>query len=96
MGRAHARTRAIVFTATKRDADLPDVPTFEEKGLKNSEAVTWWGLAAPAGALYRLDDRGVSVLLDGLIVPNGLAFSPDGRTMYLSDSHPSRATVWAI
>lgn len=30
-----------------------------------------------------------------MLVPNGLAFSPDGRTLYFSDSHPSRATVWA-
>ena len=30
----------------------------------------------------------------GLLVPNGLAFSPDGRTMYFSDSHASRAKVW--
>jgi sugar lactone lactonase YvrE len=29
--------------------------------------------------------------LNGFIVPNGLAFSPDGRTMYLSDSHPAGA-----
>lgn len=41
--------RPIALFATKRDADLPDVPTFEEKGFKNSDAVTWWGLAAPAG-----------------------------------------------
>lgn len=33
-------------------------------------------------------------LADQFIVPNGMAFSPDGRTMYLSDSHPSVATVW--
>jgi len=30
------------------------------------------------------------------IVPNGLAFSPDGRTMYLSDSHPSVQKIWAF
>ncbi len=35
-------------------------------------------------------------LVGGLVVPNGLAFSPDGRTMYLSDSHPSVQTVWAF
>jgi sugar lactone lactonase YvrE len=29
-------------------------------------------------------------------VPNGLAFSPDGRTMYLSDSHPSVQAIWAF
>ncbi|MFC5522485.1 SMP-30/gluconolactonase/LRE family protein [Polaromonas jejuensis] len=35
-------------------------------------------------------------LLDGFITPNGMAFSPDGRTMYLSDSHPSVQSVWAF
>ncbi|WP_342066236.1 SMP-30/gluconolactonase/LRE family protein [Achromobacter kerstersii] len=54
------------------------------------------GLAQAAGKLYRYDAHGVAVLLSDLIVPNGLAFSPDGKTMYLSDSHPSRARVWAF
>jgi sugar lactone lactonase YvrE len=35
-------------------------------------------------------------LLDGFITPNGMAFSPDGRTMYLSDSHASVQSVWAF
>ena len=35
-------------------------------------------------------------LLDGFKTPNGLAFSPDGRTMYLSDSHPSVQLIWAF
>lgn len=54
------------------------------------------GLAQAAGKLYRHDHDGVAELLSDLIVPNGLAFSPDGKTMYLSDSHPSRALVWAF
>lgn len=54
------------------------------------------GLALAAGKLYRYDADGVAELLSDLIVPNGLAFSPDGKTMYLSDSHPSRAMVWAF
>ncbi|MGV2864878.1 SMP-30/gluconolactonase/LRE family protein [Achromobacter sp. ESBL13] len=56
------------------------------------------GRALAAGRLYRHDPdaRGLTVLVDDLIVPNGLAFSPDGKTMYLSDSHPSRAMVWAF
>lgn len=55
-------------------------------------------LAAPLGQLYRLDftQGRVERLCDSLIVSNGLAFSPDGRTMYLSDSHPSRRMVWAF
>jgi sugar lactone lactonase YvrE len=35
-------------------------------------------------------------VVDDLVVQNGLAFSPDGATMYLSDSHPSRRLVWAF
>ncbi|MEV4639680.1 SMP-30/gluconolactonase/LRE family protein [Actinoplanes sp. NPDC049548] len=39
------------------------------------------------GALYRLDpDGSVRTVLTGLTIANGPAFSPDGRTMYLSDT----------
>jgi sugar lactone lactonase YvrE len=31
-----------------------------------------------------------------LVTQNGLAWSPDGRTMYLSDSHPSSRLIWAF
>lgn len=34
--------------------------------------------------------------LHALATPNGLAFSPDGRTMYLSDSHPQVQKIWAF
>lgn len=54
-------------------------------------------LASPAGGLYRYDARGLSApLVEALVTPNGLGFSPDGRTMYLSDSHPSVQRVWAF
>lgn len=40
-----------------------------------------------AGSLYRLDvDHSVTRLLTGLTLSNGLAWSPDGETMYLIDS----------
>ncbi len=53
--------------------------------------------AAPDGALYCLDENGLSASkVDGLITPNGSAFSPDGRRMYLSDSHPSVQKIWAF
>lgn len=41
--------RPLAIFAKARSADLPEVPTFEELGVKDSEAVTWWGVAAPAG-----------------------------------------------
>ncbi|MES2316458.1 MAG: SMP-30/gluconolactonase/LRE family protein [Pseudomonadota bacterium] len=50
------------------------------------------------GKLYRYTGAdGISApVVEGLIVQNGLAFSPDGRTMYLSDSHASRQLIWAF
>ncbi len=48
-----------------------------------------------AGALYRVDlDGTVSTVLDRLTVSNGLGWSPDDRTVYLSDS--GTAEVWAF
>ncbi|MEJ8812524.1 SMP-30/gluconolactonase/LRE family protein [Variovorax ureilyticus] len=53
---------------------------------------------ARVGRVYRFDKNGAapSVQLQDFIVPNGLGFSPDGRAMYLSDSHPSVQTIWAF
>jgi sugar lactone lactonase YvrE len=59
----------------------------------------WMDMAAalPIGRLYRYDAGGLSApLVNGLVTQNGLAWSPDGRTMYLSDSHPTRRRVWAF
>jgi sugar lactone lactonase YvrE len=40
-----------------------------------------------AGSVYRTDSDGtVTKVLDGITVPNGPAFSADGRLMYLADS----------
>jgi tripartite-type tricarboxylate transporter receptor subunit TctC len=44
------RLRAIGVTSAKRSPSLPDVPTVAEAtGLKDYEAGSWYGLAAPAG-----------------------------------------------
>ena len=48
----------------------------------------------PVGVLYRLDqDRSCHALADGILVSNGLAWSPDGGVMYFTDS--PRRTIWA-
>ena len=54
---------------------------------------------APVGAMYRYSADQAEPLkaqLQGFIVPNGLAFSPDGNTLYLSDSHPDVQKIWAF
>jgi L-arabinonolactonase len=50
----------------------------------------------PKGRLYRLDRDGPHLILDGLRTQNGTAFSPDGSTFYLADSHPDVRTIWAF
>jgi sugar lactone lactonase YvrE len=48
----------------------------------------------PSGSLYRFDaDLGCTKHREAVIIPNGLAFSPDGRTMYFADTN--RHTIWA-
>jgi len=47
----------------------------------------------PTGALWRLAAGGAPALMqDGLIVGNGIAWSPDDRAMYVADSFAG--TVW--
>lgn len=57
------RVRAIGVTSLNRNPSLPDVPTFDEAGLKGYEASTWFGLFAPAGA----PDAIVAQLSDALL-----------------------------
>jgi len=43
------KLRPLAVTSAKRVDDLPDVPTINESGHKGFDAVTWFGLLAPAG-----------------------------------------------
>lgn len=45
----NGKMRALAVTSAKRSVDLPNVPTVAEAGYKGFEAVTWFGIAAPAG-----------------------------------------------
>jgi tripartite-type tricarboxylate transporter receptor subunit TctC len=41
--------RPIAVTSLQRTPSLPDVPTFDELGLKGYESIGWYGVIAPAG-----------------------------------------------
>jgi sugar lactone lactonase YvrE len=47
---------------------------------------------SPTGALWRLSGSDPVLMQDGLAIGNGIAFSPDDRTMYLADTLTRR--VW--
>ena len=53
------------------------------------------GANVAAGRLVRLEAHGLSALpIDSMYTPNGLAFDPDGRGVWWSDSHPLSQCIW--
>ncbi len=52
-------------------------------------------LGQAVGGIYCLDANGLQgPVQEGFITPNGMAFSNDGQTAYLSDSHASKQMIW--
>jgi sugar lactone lactonase YvrE len=83
------------------EADLP-ANRFND-GATDMQGRLWAGTMQDGGepeavgAFYRLDpDLTVTRWLGGIFTTNGLAFSPDGRTMYAADSNRSVQTIWAM
>ena len=83
------------------EADLPD-NRFND-GKTDRQGRFWSGTMfeapgktpAKIGSLWRLDaDLSVHKVIDGVGCSNGLAWSPDSRTMYFTDSHTN--LVWAF
>lgn len=56
----HVRTgklRALAVTSLQRASELPEVPTVAESGYPNFEAITWFGLVAPANTPNEIVDQ---------------------------------------
>jgi tripartite-type tricarboxylate transporter receptor subunit TctC len=62
------RVRALVISTPKRAADLPDVPTPAESGLKNAESAFWLGVFMPAktprDVIEKFHDTGTRLLAE--------------------------------
>lgn len=76
---------------TVAQASLPPEHRFND-GRCDRQGRFWVGTMhhvtrAPEGSLFCLDGQGLNeVIAGGIAIPNSLAFSPDGRTMYFADS----------
>jgi tripartite-type tricarboxylate transporter receptor subunit TctC len=74
------RLHAVAIGSMKRFSAIPNVPTFDESGLKGYEATTWFGLMAPIKTpkeiIARLNAEGGKILaspdLKGRFVNEGL------------------------
>lgn len=51
------KVKALAVTSASRSANLPELPTLREAGLKDFELVGWIGLLAPAGTPPAVIDR---------------------------------------
>ena len=51
------RVRVVALASSKRQALLPDVPTLAESGIKDAEAIVWFGMAAPAKTPRAIIDK---------------------------------------
>ncbi len=70
-------------------------------GKADRQGRLWFGTIredgrAPTAALYRYDDRGLSVVADKITASNGLGWSPDGDRMYYVDSPTHRIMTYAF
>jgi tripartite-type tricarboxylate transporter receptor subunit TctC len=68
------RVRALLVSTPQRVADLPDVPTPVEAGLKGAESAIWFGVFMPAKTprdiIEKFHAAGVKVLTDPLMQDN--------------------------
>ncbi len=68
------QVRALVVSTNKRVADLPDVPTPADIGLKDADSVIWFGVFMPAktprGIVDKFHAAGLKVLKDPTTVEN--------------------------
>ncbi len=96
---------SVFDPATGGIAKIADAPPGHHAGLRFNDGKCdrqgrFWvgtmraGDEKASGFLYRLDGGGCTKVLDGIEIPNSLCWSPDGRTMYFSDS-PKRV-IWAF
>lgn len=91
---------AVAVTGKKRDPSMPNVPTFEESGLKGVDITSVWGIHAPAGTPLpirrTLRDMLVEVMRSPEITKrmNGLGYDIIGSTPEEHDAETRRLVAF--
>lgn len=67
------KIRAIAVTGSKRDKSMPDVPTFEEAGLKGVDITSIWGVHCPANTPLAVRRTLRDMLVDVMRTPDTTA-----------------------
>jgi tripartite-type tricarboxylate transporter receptor subunit TctC len=93
--------RVLAITSQKRAPDAPDIPTIAEAGYKGFEAVTWWGVLAPAGTpnaiVKRLSDEIATILqspeVNKRLGGDGVPTGPEEFAKVLKSDHAKWARI---
>ncbi len=74
-----------------RPGMMPNDGTVDPAGRFVFDTFNTLRLDDPSGSVYSVDEGGGVAMLDtGLALPNGIAFAPDGRTMYVAEMFARR------
>jgi tripartite-type tricarboxylate transporter receptor subunit TctC len=86
---AAGKLKALAITSAKRSALAPELPTVAESGLAGFEVSGWYGLAAPAAAVARLNTETNRALKSATVLAElrGQGLEPVGDS-------PAEATAW--
>ena len=71
---SEGKLKAVAVMSKQRFSVFPDVPTFEELGLKDFELTGWFGIAAPAATPRPIIEKLNAAVLQGAIVHPFLAW----------------------
>jgi tripartite-type tricarboxylate transporter receptor subunit TctC len=95
------KIRAIAVTGRRRDPSMPNVPTFEESGLKGVDMTSIWGIHAPAGTSLAARRKLRDLLVEVMRLPevtkrmNDLGYDIIGTTPEEHDAETRRlVTFW--
>jgi tripartite-type tricarboxylate transporter receptor subunit TctC len=99
--------KALAVSSDKRSPLLPDVPTFDEVGLKGYPGKGWWGLLAPKGTppdvLAKLSEAFVKLFSEPAFVDYldqqavvAAPTTPDGFAAFLVEDHKAAETLVKI
>jgi tripartite-type tricarboxylate transporter receptor subunit TctC len=95
-----SKARIIAVTGSKRDAQVPEVPTLKEAGV-NMEATAWFAMYGPAGlkgeALTRLENAMMKIARDPAMKAKmvKLGYEPIGSSsLELASAQKADLTRW--
>lgn len=94
------KIRAIAIDGTKRDPDLPDVPTVDESGVKGYDLNSWYGFVVPSGVpepvVRKLHDVFVQALKENEQKLAEQGYSVDGGSAReMADAIAAESKKWA-